>query len=1209
MRLLIITIIAGAFLAACSDAKFTCTDSSQCSNGGTCDPSGVCVIAGGCDHVCASNEKCVAAVCVAQSCPVCNANQNCNTITFTCDPVTDGSIALVAPVEGGVIGGATTTVTARAGAPNGGPVHVDFALTDSTNTPIGSTVSVTTGDAQGNYTATLDLSSATTSTGNKLTASVFWKDASGTLLPPKSASVTISIDKTAPSITAITTDRAFYSAVVGGTATVSATIADSGGSSGINNSSVQLTVGRGTPVAGTLQSGTTYQFAVPVSGLAAGANAFTITAADAVTNIGTQTGTLNIDNTAPAFGAISVPSAFFSGTATVAPAITAAITDSGGSGVSATSVKLKLDATHAIDNDSFSAGTATWNSLTGASFLLPNGQQGAVSFTVVGADNAGNPVESAAQSIKIDRKGPAVANVTPPPFHGCTGNLTVTADVDDDTAHGGSGAGSAVLHVGAANITAGSSTGTTVETFSFTVPASTQTAGSEAPIPFTVTGTDAVGNVTPTASAGASNLLIDCAPPVVTGITISATTLNGTVEAGVLVSGVEWFKQAGTGDIKVTATIHDGGAGVNTGAGALRLKTTVGGVVLDGRDPTCSTPANGTVTCDFLVALSRTVTGGQQAFTFEVAGSDLTGNTIAVGGANPSSKLGIDGTAPTIRFNLADSSGGTGTLPAGSSGFYPSPGASCNGGSADNALFCGHDGLHLYRKGETNSVIVVSDDGLGSGVTAAGVTYAIAGSTNCTNAAPCTVTATATPGQFSFTPDFSSATFTSGADGTGTASVTFTAKDAVGNAGTVTSSVAVTRIRWVRSMAGKVDSFKASPVITTVPTAQIIFAGNERDLLGPMVSLSPDGSVIWRAGHGDELTISNNTAYSSTTQRLYVLGDNAVQMFAYDVGNVVSGVAPRSFACTLDDAILSSGLATGSPTILTGTPERVLVADSGEHRLWAFQKATTAGTCATVDKTNNGGLWAGSVNAPTTDGANIFLAHDGNALSALTFTAGAFGAVHNAVPFSIGVFGPVSIAGNLFFGDTNAGPHLYSYSSDGSTFTSSWTTTAALADPLNASAVVTSSLVFGVPFGTNDGHFHAFNKSSGIATFTWPTTAAKIGTVSAPALGVDGLIYFTDSNRELLVLNNTPAVPTAWGASFTGSAAQTIPASTNTLIDSVSTEPTLDASGALYFGTQAGKIYSIITDSNGTLAPVAGSTWPRVGYDNCNSNNTAFSCQ
>ncbi len=65
----------------------------------------------------------------------------------------------------------------------------------------------------------------------------------------------------------------------------------------------------------------------------------------------------------------------------------------------------------------------------------------------------------------------------------------------------------------------------------------------------------------------------------------------------------------------------------------------------------------------------------------------------------------------------------------------------------------------------------------------------------------------------------------------------------------------------------------------------------------------------------------------------------------------------------------------------------------------------------------------------------------------------------------------------------------------------------------------------------------------------------------------------------------------------------------DTTLDSVGTEPTIDSAGVLYFGTAAGKIFAIITDSGGTLAPSAGSTWPRVGYDNCNSSNTALGCQ
>jgi hypothetical protein len=87
----------------------------------------------------------------------------------------------------------------------------------------------------------------------------------------------------------------------------------------------------------------------------------------------------------------------------------------------------------------------------------------------------------------------------------------------------------------------------------------------------------------------------------------------------------------------------------------------------------------------------------------------------------------------------------------------------------------------------------------------------------------------------------------------------------------------------------------------------------------------------------------------------------------------------------------------------------------------------------------------------------------------------------------------------------------------------------------------------------------------------------------------------------LTINNNVPAA--AW--SFTGNGTASL--------SSVTGEPTIDASaanaGTIYFGDSSGNIFALITDSGGPLAPTAGSTWPRVGFDNCNSGNTSLSCQ
>ena len=1194
---------------ACTDPKYSCSTDANCPVGTRCDTSqNLCVIPGGCTQICKSNEACVAAVCVAQTCPVCNANEVCDDTTFKCVAVTTGTISLVSPSAGGVIGGPAANVVARAGAPNGGPLHVDFMLASAAGATL-STVSVGTGDAQGNYTGTLNLTGASTSTGATLVATVFWKDAAGATQTTSTGATTVNIDETAPSITGISGDRAFYSTVANpsGSATVTATIADSGGSSGVNASTVQLTVGNNAPIAGTLQTGSqsVFQFAVPLAQLSAGANTITLSAADVVNNTGSQTGTLNVDNIAPALSSPSVPpgTTWFSGTDAVTP-LSVNASDTGGSGVDQSTAKIEVDASHGPYAADTTGATDSWTSLTGASFAADN-TQGAVAFNFTVKDGAGNPAAPSSQSVNVDRKPPLVNTVAAPgTWSARSGNVTVTAVVDDT---GGSGPASAALHVNGQTDVAGTTGGSgSSRTYSFSVPASYQAAGSETPVAFSIAGTDAVGNTTAAANAGSGTLLIDDLGPSVNSITV-----NG----GLGIGGVKWFQEAGSGNVDVQADIQDLGSGVK--ASTLTLINTADSLRLDNGTPTCGAPALGVVTCHFNVALNKPGAGNQALYNFKVAGTDNVGNPMQPVGVNPANagKVGIDGAPPSVSFGIV--AAGV-PLTAGNTSNYPSAGKDCNGNVADNAMFCGHDGSHYFRKGELNAIAFTASDGSsGSGVDGTASKYSIAGSTNCPTGTPCAAT-DAGGGSFTFVPSFASATFSSGSDGTGTVSVTVTAKDAVGNTASATvATVAVTRVKWVRSMAGKLDTLKASPVVTSVPTSQIIFAGIEKDTSGPIASFAPDGSVLWRAGHLDATNISNNVAYSSATKRLYVLGDSATKLFAYDVNNVASAVAPQLYACTIDDGSNSCGSspcgqASGAPAILAGTTERVLVADSGEHRLWAFSGSGSG--CSLPQTTNNGGTWNGSVNAPTTDGTNVIVAHDGNALSTLTFSGGAFGTVHDASSFTISIFGPVSLAGNLFFGG-DATRDLYSYSTDFTTFTNVWTSSTALSDPLNASVVVGPSYAFGVPLGTNDGHFRAYNKSTGSATtggFQYPTSGAKIGTVSAPALGADSLIYFTDSgNKELLALNTTPALPSTWSASFTGSTLQVIATTspTNTVLDSVGTEPTFDSSGTLYFGTAAGKVYAIITDAAGPLSPSAGSTWPRVGYDNCNSSNTAFSCQ
>jgi hypothetical protein len=264
---------------------------------------------------------------------------------------------------------------------------------------------------------------------------------------------------------------------------------------------------------------------------------------------------------------------------------------------------------------------------------------------------------------------------------------------------------------------------------------------------------------------------------------------------------------------------------------------------------------------------------------------------------------------------------------------------------------------------------------------------------------------------------------------------------------------------------------------------------------------------------------------------------------------------------------------------------------------------------------NNGNAWNSVVNPPSTDGSLVYVQHDSN-LASVGFSGGAFGVVHDSGALAFSVLGQVAIANGLLFGDTNGSAHLYSLTT---TFAASanWTlgTSAAIGGVLNSPAVVGTNYVFG-PATNTEGHFHAFDKITPATSFQWALgagAASRIGTSSSPAFGADEAIYFVDGIGEMVplkVTSNTPALVGTWGSTFQGSTTQTITAGpSNTLIDGTGTEPTIDTSGILYFGTPAGKVFAIITDSGGTLAPVPGSTWPRVGYDNCNSGNTSFVCR
>ncbi|MGZ6125832.1 MAG: hypothetical protein ACXWLR_12780, partial [Myxococcales bacterium] len=379
-------------------------------------------------------------------------------------------------------------------------------------------------------------------------------------------------------------------------------------------------------------------------------------------------------------------------------------------------------------------------------------------------------------------KVPEVTQVTPPTAWSKRSQIVRVTAVVDGT--GGPGIDSASLEVtglGTQPLIAGTTSDTgLVRTYAFDVPGSVQAAGSETPVNFTVRGKDTAGHVSRDNPSANGQLLIDDAGPVVNGVTV-----NG----GTAVSGIKWFKAAASGNIDVQASIQDAGSGVK--ADTLTL---VSSGRLDVGTPSCAAGATAQMlTCHFSVPLSTVAVGSQQRIAFAVAGTDVAGNAVKTNTA----ALGIDVKAPTITFTTT----------------YPAAFADCNVAGAppgaDGTMYCGHDGSHFWRAGDgkynltfTVSDVYASPDDQGSGVDQAGSTCSITGS-----ALTCTVTYDTGTSSFTFPANFADATFTSAPDGSGTVSVTANAQDAVGNAATpAVATVSVTRLKWMRSMTGKVDT-------------------------------------------------------------------------------------------------------------------------------------------------------------------------------------------------------------------------------------------------------------------------------------------------------------------------------------------------------------------------------------------------------------------
>jgi hypothetical protein len=759
------------------------------------------------------------------------------------------------------------------------------------------------------------------------------------------------------------------------------------------------------------------------------------------------------------------------------------------------------------------------------------------------------------------------------------------------------GSGIASVSLAAGSLSVPGSFDSASRSYRFLVPTKAQTALRENALPVVITATDGAGNVATGAPSNNPLLPIDNLGPAISGISI--------VGYDALVGGsVPYFRQldASGGDtlgaIDVQATIADNGCGVDPASLKLVLQSSPATRV---DIPTAVARTPGTNNWHFKVPRvgAQVAKGGQGRIAFRVVATDLLGNPQQADGAVPSGGgtvqsagvLGIDGQPPSLTFDLT------------ALGQYPAPGSKCDLGGG--GLTCGHDGNRFWRIGDDGSPLfytaddLVSSGGSGLNVAAGSATCAIPGQPNC-------VAAYKTQGRFEFTINPSRVTFASDSNGEGSVSVTVTAKDAVGNQATATRSVSITRVRWVRPLPSGFGSVKGAPVLAPISGSRyLLVGGTGTSAADTIAQINDSGGLVKTAGNGVVGPVLDNMAFSPVTKLLYIVQEGGQKMFAFAVS-----AAGLSIAYTCD---LSAGATiNGAPALFAdGNTERALVTDSASHSLYAL--TGSAGVCSLSNPRQI--IGTGTVKFPSTDNYNIYVSYQNTGIARATLSAGSFQPAFLQNLSFMGQVGSASLVQTTLYVGVNQNVTYRAYGIDLAPF-NLWTAmgAGAMGDMILAPPIVNSGLVFGVA-DANDGLLRAFQATDGAPAFSYnPTNPAKS---ALSAVGISSAVppvyYFSDGSGELnaAVQSGTAgALAPNWGSSFKGKSAL----GTDLSFASYGTEPVIGPDGTLYFAANNpantnANVYAIMTDTGPGVAP-GPTNWPRVGFDNCNSNNSSLTnCQ
>lgn len=409
-------------------------------------------------------------------------------------------------------------------------------------------------------------------------------------------------------------------------------------------------------------------------------------------------------------------------------------------------------------------------------------------------------------------------------------DLDVRATVDD---HGQTGAQAATLRFDTCPAAAPCSyTGTAISeaggatVFRFTVPRTVQAAGSEAPLPMTVSATDVAGN----AAQGKGVLQIDAAPPRIGAFTSVTVGVMGE-------DGAMWFPGGVPGsDVTISVPVTDQGSGVKT----VTVHVVAADLAVPTPDPAGQAQADGTW---WFVLPASAVKGREGQLHFSVTASDQLGNSVT----GPVTSINVDALPPAITAPHVDYTSVT-----------PALNLVCNFTEAAGSVECGRrpdangNATHVLPDDTVTVTFTLQD--CGSGIAPRAQPDAL------TSAGPKTFAVARKPGSsptcangnktypFAFTLPAAQLVLPS-ADSTGTVTVQLTARG-IDNTGNPVSSPAnttgsgnglalVSTWRWRKSLSAKATGGPA--LLPGAAGARQVVIGT--DAANPIFFVNADGSL------------------------------------------------------------------------------------------------------------------------------------------------------------------------------------------------------------------------------------------------------------------------------------------------------------------------------------------------------------------------------